>query len=131
MYKLRTLSEFTEDIEDYVNESKNSERGLKLIFAYNDFLSQTIKEDMFTGENPLFPNFIKCTQKEATDKGIERSFNNFGQKDEFYVCIYKKYEHENKSSYVTFYHLKTVADLVGKFEGYNSQHTNYGWNDVK
>lgn len=129
MYKLRTLNEFTEDIEDYVNESKNVERGLKLIFAYNDFLNQPIKEEMFIGENPLFPNFVKCTQKEATTKGIEKSFDNFG-KDEFYVCVYRKYGYENKPTYVTSFHLKTVNDLVGKIDDYNSQHPVYGWNDV-
>lgn len=129
MNELKTLNEFTEDIEDYVNESRNEERGLKLIFAFNDFLNQPIKEDMFIGENPLFPDFVKCTTKEAITQGIKKSFNNFG-KDEFCVSIYQKYGPEKKPSYVTSFHLKTVNDLVGKIDNYNSSHPIYGWNDV-
>ena len=130
MDKLINLNQFTKEIEDYVHESNNVERGLQLIFAYNDFLSQPIKEEMFIGENPLFPNFVKCSQKEAITKGIENSFNNFG-KDEFYVRVYRKHGHENKPGYLTSFHLKTVNDLVGKIDHYNSHHTVFGWNDVE
>jgi hypothetical protein len=48
----------------------------------------------------------------------------------FYVCVYQKYGHENKPCYVTSFHLKTVNDLVGKIDEYNSQHPVFGWNDV-
>ena len=38
-------------------------------------------EDMFTGENPIFPDFIKCTPKQAEQLGIKKSFDNFGKND--------------------------------------------------
>jgi hypothetical protein len=129
MKKLITLNEFTEDIADYVNESMNFERGLKYIFAYNDFLNQPIKEDMFIGENPLFYDFEKRTQAEAVCYGIEKSFHYLGN-NEYSVCIYKKYGNENKKGYVTSYHLKTINDLVGKIDIHNNVHPKYGWSQI-
>ena len=128
MNTLIPLSQFVEDINQYVQESHSTERGLNLIFIYNDFLKQPIQEEMFLAENPLFPGFVKCSQKEATIKRIEKSFDNFG-KDGFYVSVlHPEYGEDKKPCFVTSFHLKTVGDLIGKVKDCNSKHPVFGWN---
>lgn len=131
--KLISLNEFVDDILDYVNESQSHERGLKLIFDYNDFLNQDIKEEMFTDEEPLFPGFVNIMQSEALRRQIKKSF----QKDsegKFSVCVYrtvgKEYGIEERITYVTTFHLKTVNDLIGKIDNYNSFNEKFGWREL-
>ena len=131
--KLITLNDFVDNICDYVNESQSAERGLKLIFDYNDFLNQNIKAEMFTGEDCLFPGFANIMQSEALRRQIKKSF----QKDsngEFSVCVYrtvgKEYDIPERTTYVTSFHLKTVNDLIGKIEEYNSFNEQFGWREV-
>jgi hypothetical protein len=130
--KLITLNDFVDNIKDYVNESHSIERGLQLIFAYNNFLNQPINEEMFTGKNPLFEGFRNIMQSEALKYQIKKSF----QKDKngsFSVCVYRTIEEpeiSRRTTYVTSFHLKTVNDLVGKIEEYNSFNEQFGWRDV-
>lgn len=131
--KLISLNEFVDDILDYVNESESTERGLKLIFDYNDFLNQDIKEEMFTDKDPLFPGFVNIMQSEALRLQIKKSF----QKDsegKFSVCVYrtvgKEYVIEERTTYVTTFHLKTVNDLIGKIDNYNSLNERFGWREL-
>src|SRR3990167_2364105 len=56
--ELVSLSEFVDGISDYTSQSKNTDRGLKMIYAYNNFLKTPICEEMFTGKNPLFNDFV-------------------------------------------------------------------------
>jgi hypothetical protein len=129
MNKLITLNKFVEDIENYVNESKNISRALQLIFDYQKFLSQPIKEEMFLGDDTLFPGFVKATQKEATIRRFEKTFYNFG-KDGFYVSVlHKEYGEDKKPCFVTSFHLKTVGDLVGKVDECNGKDPYFGWID--
>jgi len=131
--KLICLNDFVDNVRDYVNESQSTERGLNLIFSYNDFLNQDIKEEMFTGDNTLFPDFIKCTQKFASINRIEKSFDTFG-KDEWQVTILRKVGKEygipERISLVSSFHLKVINDLVGKIEEYNSFNEKFGWREV-
>jgi hypothetical protein len=53
MKKLLNLKDFVDSIKEYYLESYNTERVLKLILAYNDFLDQELKLDMFVGDKPL------------------------------------------------------------------------------
>jgi len=131
--KLMCLNDFVDNIRDYVNESQSHERGLKLIFDYNDFLNQDIKEEMFTGENCLFPGFKNIMQSEALLLQIKKSF----QKDSegnFTVCVYRKvgkeYNIPERTTYVTSFHLKTVNDLIGKIDEHNSFNESFGWREL-
>lgn len=130
--KLITLNDFVDNIKDYVNESHSVERGLQLIFAYNDFLNQPIKEEMFTGITPLFEGFRNIMQSEALKYQIKKSF----QKDKngsFSVCVYRTIEEpeiSRRTTYITSFHLKIVNDLVGKIAEYNSFNEQFGWRDV-
>lgn len=47
MEKLLSLSEYVSKIQDYVHESHNHEKGLKLIFNYTEFLNQRLELSMF------------------------------------------------------------------------------------
>jgi len=123
MKKLITLSDFIEEIESYVSESFNIERGLDLIIYYKDFLKQPIKEEMFLGDKPLFPGFVKCNQKEATSKGYLKSFDNYGEEG-FYMTIYKKYDNDRNPSWVLSFNLKTINDLIGKVEEFDNYNKN-------
>ncbi len=123
MKKLITLSDFIEEIESYVSESFNIERGLDLIVYYKDFLKQPIKEEMFLGDKPLFPGFVKCNQKEATSKGYLKSFDNYGEKG-FYMTIYKEYDNDRNPSWVSSFNLKTINDLIGKVEEFDNYNKN-------
>lgn len=131
MDKLITLNSFVAEVEQYALESLNYERATQLIFAYNDFLNQAISEEMFIGDNALFPNFTKCTQKFSSENRLDKSFDNFGG-NEFQVSIMrivgKEYGQQDKICLVTSYHLKIVNDLVGKFDDYNSRNEKFGWN---
>ena len=121
---LVSLSEFVDGISDYTSQSKNTDRGLKMIYAYNNFLKTPICEEMFTGKNPLFIDFVKCCQSEALKKGIKNSFDNFGE-DAFSVTVYrmagKEYNQKDRMTFVTSYHLKTINDLVGKIDRYREE----------
>ena len=121
---LVSLSEFVDKASDYTLESKNTDRGLKMIYAYNNFLNTPICEEMFTGENPLFIDFVKCCQSEALKKGIKNSFDNFGE-DAFSVTVYrmagKEYNQKDRMTFVTSYHLKTINDLIGKIDRYREE----------
>ena len=131
--KLISLNEFVDDILDYVNESQSTERGLKLIFDYNDFLNQDIKKEMFTDECPLFPGFVNIMQSEALVRQIKKSFQK-DSKGDFSVCVYrtvgKEYDIPERTTYVTSFHLKTVNDLIGKISEYNSFNEQFGWREV-
>ena len=131
--KLITLNDFVDNIKDYVNESHSTERGLRLIFDYNDFLNQDIKEEMFMGETPLFDGFKNIFQSEALKLGIKKSFQK-DSKGEFSVCVYrtvgKEYGISERTTYVTSFHLKSVNDLIGKIDEYNSFNKQFGWREV-
>ena len=117
--KLISINDFINDVSEYYRESHNSKRALELIINYNDFLNQPITEAMFInhGEKPLFEGFKKCSQKETVSNRYKKSFDNFG-KDEFQITIFKVYR--KKMTYVTSFHLKTINDLVGKIDEFNS-----------
>ena len=125
--RLISLIDFVSEISDYYHESKNSERALELIFNYNEFLKQPIKERMFIDDNelPLFEGFIKSTQKNTVNNRHKKTFDNFG-KNEFQVTTYRKYGNDKKKSFITSYYLKTVNDLVGKIEEYNPD-SSFSW----
>lgn len=127
---LLPLSAFVYSMENYTSESNNHERSVKLIYAYNHFLITRITEDMFTGENPLFPDFVKCTQKYAVENNIERSFYNFGE-DAFTVTVYKESEYsktKSGKSFCSYFHLKTIGDLIGKVDQYeDGPYTKWYW----
>ena len=130
--KLITLNDFVDNIKDYVNESQSTERGLRLIFDYNDFLNQPIKEEMFTGGNSLFEGFKNIMQSEALKYQIKKSFQKC-KNDSFSVCVYRTIEEPEISkitTYVTSFHLKTVNDLIGKIAEYNSFNEQFGWREV-
>ena len=107
---LVSLSEFVDKASDYTLESKNTDRGLKMIYAYNNFLNTPICEEMFTGENPLFIDFVKCTQATALNNNIKNSFDNFGE-DAFSVTVYrmagKEYNQKERMTLVGVLRLKT------------------------
>jgi len=96
----------------------------KMFVEYAKFLNKNITEDMFIGENAIFPDFVKCSQKDAAIKGISKSFDNFG-KNEFSITILrlsgKEYGQKDKLSYVTSYHLKKINDLVKDGVYYNER----------
>jgi len=99
-------------------------RAVKLlIVAFHDLeLKSHIR---FTyGENPLFIDFVKCTQATALNNNIKNSFDNFGE-DEFLVTIYrmvgKEYNQKDRMTFVTSFHLKTINDLVGKIDRYREE----------
>ena len=86
----------------------------KMFVEYAKFLNTDLREDMFTGENPIFPDFIKCTPKQAKQLGIKKSFDNFG-KNEFMMSLFKKdYKAGDKiyDTYVTYFHIKKVEQLA-------------------
>ena len=124
MNKLKTLTEFTDDIEDYVNESGNIKRGFSLLIAYNDFLKQVITKGMFIGENPLFPDFVKYNSASVTPM----SYESYGDKY-LLIRIYQKDEQGNKKR-IDVNNYQTVNDLVGLVGKYNDKHPIYGWNDI-
>ncbi len=130
--KLITLNDFVDNIKDYVNESQSTERGLRLIFDYNDFLNQQIREEMFTGENALFEGFRNIMQSEALKYQIKKSFQK-SKDGSFSVCVYRTIEEpeiSKRTTYVTSFHLKTVNDLIGKIAEYNSFNEQFGWREV-
>ncbi len=84
----------------------------RMVKDYAKFLNKNLTEEMFIGKRPVFPGFVKITQNEATKGDVKLSFDNFG-KDEFSVTQLKKYKPtDDKLSFVTSYHLKTIEDLV-------------------
>ena len=130
--KLICLNDFVDDIQDYVAESQNHIRGVQLIFDYNNFLNQDIKEEMFTGENPLFEGFKNIFQREALKYGVKKSFQK-GNNGEFSVCVYRTIEEpeiSKRTTYVTSFHLKKVNDLVGNIAEYNSFNETFGWREA-
>lgn len=147
--KLLSLAEFVTDIQDYVTESNNPERAYKLIVAYKDFLNTPITEEMFTGKEPLFDGFVKCHPSAATTdpyNRIVKSFDNFG-KEKFSITILKQagvdfisvkevsgYKLDDKNmkklSFHTYFHLKTINDLVGKIDNYQYHEGNeWAWQE--
>jgi len=86
----------------------------KMFVEYAKFLNMDLREDMFTGEKPIFPYFIKCTPKQAEQLGIKKSFDNFG-KNEFMMRLFQKdYKAGDKTydTWVTHFHLKKVEQLA-------------------
>lgn len=85
-------------------------------------LNTDLLEDMFIGDNPIFSGFIKCTQKYASENGVEKSFSDFG-KNEYSVTVLKmsgkEYGQEDRLTFCTKYHLKKVKDLIGYVDFYN------------
>lgn len=107
--KLIPMVEYTNQILEYVYGSKNYERGIALIKWYNDLLQLPLEESMFTGEKPLFPNFIFSEEnRDGITKNVAFSFgeNGFGIRR---IGIEKRVD--NKRRIIETYHLKTVADL--------------------
>lgn len=43
----KTMTQIVDEIDDYVSESKNYERGCKILFAWKEFLKQPLKLEMF------------------------------------------------------------------------------------
>ena len=86
----------------------------KMFVEYAKLLNMDLREDMFTGETPIFPDFIKCSPKHAEQLGIRKSFDNFG-KNEFMMRIFQKnYKAGDKvyDTWVTHFHLKKVEQLA-------------------
>lgn len=114
---LKTMTEFVRGILDYTHESHNYERGIDLLKWYSDLLNEPLNINMFTGENPLFPNFnIVANSKYATQNNIENSVFKFANK-EFGITLYRNSKYSTSKSgmcYITSYHLKKVEDLCGR-----------------
>lgn len=129
MEKLKSLSEFVTEVEEYANESRNYQRAWALIFEYNEWLKQDIHEDMFLGENPLFVGFAHCTMSIAVELGKEKAYCRFG-KNEWQISILRmsgeEYGLKDEMKFVTSFHLKTINDLVGKIEFYNNSNEQFG-----
>jgi hypothetical protein len=86
----------------------------KMFVEYAKFLNMNINEDMFIGEKIIFPDFIKCTPKQAEILGLKKSFDDFG-KDQFMMRLYhENYKAGDKiyNTYVTHFHLKKVYQLA-------------------
>lgn len=85
----------------------------KMFVEYAKFLNMDLREDMFTGENPIFPDFVKCTQKYAVNNNILKSFDDFG-KNEFSITMYRNYDANGvkKTTFVTSYRIKKVEQLA-------------------
>lgn len=98
------LEPYHEVNENFVND----------VVDYATFLDSELNESMFVGENPIFPDFVKCTPKQAEQLGIKKSFDNFG-KNEFMMRLFQKgYKAGDKTydTWVTHFHLKKVEQLV-------------------
>ena len=67
--ELMSMADYVNQILAYVNESKNYERGIKLIEWYSDLIHLPLTLDMFVSTNPLFPNL--CLWK-ATNSSVAR-----------------------------------------------------------
>ncbi len=115
--KLESLNDFVSKLYKSGIKGKE-EQALNLIYTYNYFLNLEITEEMF---GTVFPDFIKCNQKYAVNNNIVKSFDNFGN-NEFSITIYTQYGKDKKYAYVTSYHLKTINDLVGKIDNFNSHY---------
>ncbi len=126
MRKLLKLSEFVDEVENYVNESHDYERGINLIFAYNEFLNQPIHKKMFLDKNPMFVGFEKMSQYKAREKGCLKSFDNYGD-DGFYFTIYKEKGYNNKPSWNTHFHIKYVYQLIDIVDEHDSINQDFGW----
>lgn len=90
-----------------------NEKFVNDVVDYATFLDSNLTDEMFIGDNPIFPGFIKCTPAEADKKDILNSFYNFG-KDEYMIRMYRDYEANRvtKKTFVTSSHLKKVNDLI-------------------
>ena len=91
-----------------------NENFVNAVVDYATFLDSELKESMFIGENPIFPNFVKCSPKEAEKRDIQMSFDFFG-KNEFMMRIFQKdYKAGDKTydTFVTYFHLKKVEQLT-------------------
>lgn len=98
------LEPYHEVNENFVND----------IVDYATFLDSELNESMFVGDKAIFPNFVKCSPKEAEKKDIQMSFDNFG-KNEFMMRIFQKnYKAGDKvyDTWVTHFHLKKVEQLA-------------------
>lgn len=85
----------------------------KIFVEYAKFLNMDLREDMFIGENPIFPNFVKCSQNEALKRGIKMSFDDFG-KNEFMMRLFQENRQvgdNTNNTLVTHFHLKKVEHL--------------------
>ena len=78
------------------------------------FLNMDLREDMFTGDKPIFPDFIKCNPRQAKQLGIKKSFDNFGKNEFIMQLSQKDYKagDETYDRWVTHFHLKKVEQLV-------------------
>lgn len=86
----------------------------KMFVEYAKFLNTDLREDMFVGDKAIFPNFIKCSPKEAEKRDIQMSFDDFG-KNEFMMRIFQKNYKAGDITYDTWvihFHLKKVEQLV-------------------
>jgi hypothetical protein len=94
----------------------------RLFVEYANFLNKNLTDEMFIGDNPTFPGFVKCTPAEAEKKDILNSFDNFG-KDEYMIRMYRNYEANGvtKKAFVTSFHLKKVNDIVTFGMQYNGR----------
>lgn len=130
--KLVTMTDYVNQILAYTNESKNYERGIKLIDWYSELLQQPISLDMFTGDKPLFLNFkVVKSQNEALSYGYKNTIWYFG-KHEFATTLYRKSEYstsKDKMCFITSYHLKTIEDLCNKDIDFNML-SKYSENDL-
>lgn len=97
------LEPYHEVNENFVND----------VVDYATFLDSNLTDEMFIGDNPTFPGFVKCTPSEADKKDILNSFYNFG-KNEYMIRMYRDYEANGvtKKTFVTSFHLKKVNDLI-------------------
>ncbi|MDQ5929997.1 MAG: hypothetical protein QG594_1780 [Bacteroidota bacterium] len=127
MEKLISMTEFVQQTEDCVLQFMTEKTAYENIVAYKNFLLQPIKADMFLGEEPLFPYFVQSNRKIALENNIEKSFDVYGD-NAFLVTIRRPVaKHSKTSSINTWFHLKTVGDLVGKVVEYEFDHPTYGW----
>ena len=115
--ELMSMADYVNQILAYVNESKNYERGIKLIEWYSDLIHLPLTLDMFVSTNPLFPKFVFAeSHEQALRKNSTQSVFVFSD-SEFGVTLYRKSEYSKSKSgmcYITSYHLKTVKDLCDK-----------------